>query len=175
MFKWISKYLSTIIFISLIIYLLVKIFILSGFDLLTGIILILFVTSIFLTNFKVGHIIISYVTILEILITVFSALITHWFGRFTDPILSAGLIGFTGYLISKLDKSFVDIQFAAFCGAFVGMSKLSFYENYFYLIISAMISGFFYLLMKNHFQGFGGKLGAIAFVGVYIVFFLFGG
>lgn len=110
----------------------------------------------------------------EILSTIFGAVSTFFLSRYLGAITSSGIVGFTGYLISISNKKLFFIQFSMFCGSFVGMTGSFYIKNYYELIISSLIAGVIYIFIKNHFLGFGGKLGAIAFSAVLIIIFLTG-
>lgn len=54
---------------------------------------------------------------------------------------------------------------AAYCGSFVGMSSYSLFSTYSAVALASAISGVVYVLSRDIFSGFGGKLGTIAFIG----------
>lgn len=53
----------------------------------------------------------------------------------------------------------------AYCGAFVGMSSIKLFASHSGLAVAATVSGVVYVLGTQVLNGFGGKLGTIAFVG----------
>jgi hypothetical protein len=55
----------------------------------------------------------------------------------------------------------------AYCGAFVGMTSARLFSAYGDLCLAAAIAGVVYLLTQRAFQGYGGKLGTIAFCGTF--------
>jgi hypothetical protein len=59
----------------------------------------------------------------------------------------------------------------AYCGAFVGMTSARLFSAYGDLCLAAAIAGVIYLLTQRAFQGYGGKLGTIAFCGTFITGF----
>ncbi|MCL6217865.1 hypothetical protein [Zunongwangia pacifica] len=90
--------------------------------------------------------------------------------------------GFTGTLASYLPNIFRKtwiqrVPVAAYCGAFVGMTAPAVSSGYTFIIFSAFLTGALFISAKNVFNGFGGKLGTIAFGGValssLIVYLLF--
>ena len=91
--------------------------------------------------------------------------------------------GFTGTLASYLPNIFRKstwikrVPVAAYCGAFVGMTAPAVSSGYTFIIFSAFLTGALFVSAKNVFNGFGGKLGTIAFGGValssLIVYLLF--
>ena len=54
---------------------------------------------------------------------------------------------------------------AAYCGSFVGMSSNALFFNYTEVALASVIAGIVYVLTRDVFSGFGGKLGTIAFIG----------
>ena len=91
--------------------------------------------------------------------------------------------GFTGTVASYLPTIFKNsswikrVPVAAYCGAFVGMTAPAVSLGYTFIIFSAFLTGALFISAKNVFNGFGGKLGTIAFGGValssLIVYLLF--
>jgi hypothetical protein len=59
----------------------------------------------------------------------------------------------------------------AYCGAFVGMTSARLFSAYGDLCLAAAIAGAVYLLTQRSFQGYGGKLGTIAFCGTFVTGF----
>jgi hypothetical protein len=59
----------------------------------------------------------------------------------------------------------------AYCGAFVGMTSARLFSAYGDLCLAAAIAGGVYLLTQRSFQGYGGKLGTIAFCGTFVTGF----
>ncbi|WP_272956998.1 hypothetical protein [Zunongwangia profunda] len=80
--------------------------------------------------------------------------------------------GFTGTLASYLPAIFKKaawikrVPVPAYCGAFVGMTAPAVSSGYTFIIFSAFLTGALFITAKNVFNGFGGKLGTIAFGGV---------
>jgi len=52
-----------------------------------------------------------------------------------------------------------------YCGAFVGMSSVALLPNQAYILLAAVIAGAVFVASKAVFNGFGGKLGTIAWTG----------
>ncbi len=74
-------------------------------------------------------------------------------------VVASGLIGlFT-------DMIFPDLGAPAFCGSFVGMSSDGLFFSYSDVVLASAIAGLVYVLTSKVFNGFGGKLGTIAFIG----------
>ena len=85
-----------------------------------------------------------------------------------SAVLASGITGVLATLI--LPRFDVPI----FCGSFVGMASYSLLPGYQYLGLAAVIAGGVFVLGKAAFNGFGGKLGTIAFIGCVIAAILTG-
>lgn len=77
-------------------------------------------------------------------------------------VVAAGLIGLLGALI------FPDQAVPIYCGAFVGMVSPELLDNLSHVLIAAVIAGIVFDLSTGVLDGFGGKLGTIAFTGTVI-------
>lgn len=87
------------------------------------------------------------------------------------PVIAAAATGtaasYFPSLFPKLNSGILsEFPAAVYCGAFVGMTTPSVAGNLSFIIFSGFIAGSFLLMAKNIFNGFGGKLGTIAFGGV---------
>ncbi|MEH0158529.1 hypothetical protein V6R21_31055 [Limibacter armeniacum] len=96
------------------------------------------------------------------------------------PVLAAGIVGvFASFIpsFSKKSEFLKQVPPALYCGAFVGMSQEKVAHDHTFIIIASFVSGMLLVHSKNVFNGFGGKLGTIAFGGVTVtslfLFFLF--
>lgn len=78
------------------------------------------------------------------------------------PVIASGLIGLLGAFILK--KYAVQI----FCGSFAGMASFSVFCSYPGVITASFFAGLLFVLSKEVFSGFGGRLGTIAFGGCLI-------
>ena len=87
------------------------------------------------------------------------------------PVVSSCLIGLLGALIGYSMKT-EDISMVIFAGSFVGMTAISI-ATYPIIICAGIACGILYLLSEPIFVGYGGKLGALAFVSMGTVLFLF--
>lgn len=87
------------------------------------------------------------------------------------PVLATGISGLIGvYLPCVFRHEWLRAIPAPFyCGAFVGMCSPFIATGYPYLLLAGAFSGVIYLLIIDHFNGVGGKLGSIAFAGVALV------
>ncbi|PKK95404.1 MAG: hypothetical protein CVV60_01505 [Tenericutes bacterium HGW-Tenericutes-5] len=72
-------------------------------------------------------------------------------------VVSSSIVGLAGYLISRKHS------FAIYTGSFVGMSSQLLF-NRIELFLVAIIAAIIFQIVKNIFNGFGGRLGTIAFV-----------
>lgn len=110
----------------------------------------------------------------EILSVISGAILTFFLSHYLGSITASGVVGFIGYLISMSNKRLFFIQFSLFCGSFVGMTGSFYITTYQLMLLASLISGVIYISLKNHFLGFGGKLGAIAFSAALITILLKG-
>lgn len=84
------------------------------------------------------------------------------------PVAAAGVTGLTASVILPRH----DVP--AYCGAFVGMSCPVAFGCYPCLLAAGLIAGAVFVISKNTLNGFGGKLGTIAFFGAVSALFLMG-
>lgn len=61
-----------------------------------------------------------------------------------------------------------------YCGAIVGMASCVLFASFPHLVLLGIIAGLVFVLTKNAFNGFGGKLGAIAITGCILTSMLAG-
>jgi hypothetical protein len=81
-------------------------------------------------------------------------------------VVSAALIGLMGSFLPPSNQFQNHPQAAIYAGAFAGMCSSDVVNSTSELVIISLIGAALYTLLKNHFIGVGGKLGAIAFVSV---------
>lgn len=105
------------------------------------------------------------------------ALLTYWlnlqFGF--GVVLSAGLVGLIAGFIPRVNsRSSIlnNIPVAIYCGAFVGMTAKNVANGYAFILSSSLVTGVMLMLARNSLNGYGGKLGTLAFGGVCIVYSL---
>ncbi len=84
------------------------------------------------------------------------------------PVTAAGLTGLTASVI------FPKHDVPAYCGAFVGMSCPAAIGCSSCLYLASVIAGALFVASKNTLNGFGGKLGTIAFFGAVSALFIMG-
>jgi hypothetical protein len=94
------------------------------------------------------------------------------------PVIAAGLTGtIASYipLILKKNKNIFllkEIPAAVYCGSFVGMTAPNVAPGLSFIIFAGFIAGVLLIISKNIFNGFGGKLGTVAFGGVALTSYL---
>lgn len=91
------------------------------------------------------------------------------------PVLAAALVGVAASFIPNINKASVYLQglpTVIYCGAFIGMSGLHVANGYAFVLTASFFTGIFLMVSKSVLQGVGGKLGALAFSGVVITYFI---
>ena len=88
-----------------------------------------------------------------------------------SPVVASCCVGLIGALIGYGMKN-EDLTMVIFAGSFVGMTTVSI-ASLPIIIIAGLACGVLYWLTLPLFDGFGGKLGALAFISVAIVLLLF--
>jgi hypothetical protein len=83
-------------------------------------------------------------------------------------VLSAGVVGMLSVLVAP------KYAVPAYCGAFVGMASSELLPTHFHLLLAAVVAGAIFAAAKLSFNGFGGKLGTIAFTGCIVAALLTG-
>lgn len=88
-----------------------------------------------------------------------------------SPVVASCIVGLLGALVGYWMNS-EDLSMVIFAGSFVGMTAISL-ASFPIMILAGLACGVIYLLAEPIFVGYGGKLGAMAFVSVLLVLFLF--
>jgi len=88
-----------------------------------------------------------------------------------NVIVASCVVGLVGELIGHLLNN-EDLAMVIFAGSFVGMTTASFVSLPI-ILVAGFICGGLYLISAPLFDGFGGKLGALAFISVLVVFLIF--
>lgn len=102
-----------------------------------------------------------------------SYFINHELGL--GPVLGASIVGLLASFIPNFNKQSIYLQglpTAIYCGAFIGMSHLKIADGYAFVLTASFFTGIFLMVSKSILQGVGGKLGALAFLGVVVTYFL---
>ena len=87
-------------------------------------------------------------------------------------VVAASTVGLVGSFAPLLGKRCEAFPPAIYCGAFIGMSSVLIITSYWMLVMASLFSLGIYLLLQPVFNGFGGKLGSIAFGGVLCMMLL---
>ncbi len=87
-----------------------------------------------------------------------------------SPVLASASVG----LIAGLIPMRMTLQAAVYSGSFAGMCSSELVTNYWEILGISLIGAILYFYTLRIFQGFGGKLGTIAFVSVALFFFIKG-
>jgi len=108
-----------------------------------------------------------------ILFAVTGAITTFYIntGLKLGPVIAAGFIGTLASFVPSFNKKsnlLKEVPPAVYCGAFVGMSSANVAPNLKFILFAGFIAGSILILSKNIFNGFGGKLGTIAFTSIAI-------
>ena len=92
------------------------------------------------------------------------------------PVIASAAIGFSASylpnivdLFQKRSNIVRTLPAAIYCGTFAGMSSSFIAPDYLFVSYIGLATGILYLLTRQALNGVGGKLGTIAFGGVYIV------
>lgn len=89
-----------------------------------------------------------------------------------STVLATGLTGLLSSFLPYLNRSSALLKAlpaAIYCGAFAGMTAPFIANGYIFIGIAGIFSGMILVLSKNSFNGYGGKLGTIAFGGVSLM------
>lgn len=82
-----------------------------------------------------------------------------------SPVLSSALVGFTGtfyHFSGWIERR--GIHSVIYAGSFAGMCSHEHLSSHTQIVFISLVGSALYLTTKTHLQGFGGKLGTIAFV-----------
>lgn len=89
------------------------------------------------------------------------------------PVIAAGIIGLLGSFSNQISiKNSSLLPASIYCGAFVGMSAELTDYPFVFIGISSLFASIFYQLTNEKLNGIGGKLGSIAFGGVFIAYWI---
>ncbi len=92
-----------------------------------------------------------------------------------SAVLAAGITGLMSSVIPYINpKSDLgkELPPAIYCGAFAGMTAPLLAGGYIFILLAGIATGSLLIISKNAFNGFGGKLGTIAFGGVSLSFLI---
>ncbi len=105
---------------------------------------------------------------LNILFVIIGGLIPYILNKHlnVNVVLGSALVGITGGLVLKKYEA------ALYCGSFIGMCSIEVF-SYPEFILVALITGVLFILIKEVFNGYGGKLGTTAFIFGFLFYFIF--
>ena len=106
--------------------------------------------------------------LLNILFVIIGGLIPYILNKHlnVNVVLGSALVGITGGLVIKKYEA------ALYCGSFIGMCSIEVF-NYPEFILVALLTGVLFVLVKDVFNGYGGKLGTTAFIFGFLFYFIF--
>lgn len=84
------------------------------------------------------------------------------------PVIAAGIVGVAASFLPSLGERFKSFPAQIYCGAFVGMTSSQVINDPWLIIFAGLLSAGIFLIIRNHLNGYGGKIGSIAFGGVVI-------
>lgn len=93
-----------------------------------------------------------------------------------SAVISSSIIGLGASFLPKLKSKWAyttQLPTLIYCGSFVGMTSPVVAHSITFIICSGAVAGALFILSRNMFNGFGGKLGAVALWAVVITSFLF--
>lgn len=89
--------------------------------------------------------------------------------------MASCLVGLAGTFIpipKRVDSP--GVQGALFCGSFAGMCSVEVLSGPLEIFLLSFIGAFLFLITRKMFVGIGGKLGAVAFVSVALMYLIRG-
>ena len=106
-----------------------------------------------------------------VLFTILGAILTFWLNQKYNlgVVLSAGIVGLVSAFIPLLKRRseiLRELPAAIYCGAFAGMTAPIVAETYPFILIAGFFTGILLINSKRTLDGYGGKLGTVAFGGV---------
>ena len=97
---------------------------------------------------------------------------TYMLHKYLDAssVVASAAIGLAGTFL-LLDK---ELQASIYCGSFAGMCSVDILDSVLEIIILSGVGAILLVALGRFFNGFGGKLGMIAFVSVSLVYLIRG-
>jgi hypothetical protein len=117
-----------------------------------------------ITGAKFSHL------IFEFLAVVLGGIGTYYLAYF----IGLGAVVASSLIAIVADMLVPEYGVPAYCGSFVGMSSNILFINHSEVALASAFAGLVYVLTRDIFAGFGGKLGTIAFIGASITTFSLG-
>ncbi|MCD6226413.1 MAG: hypothetical protein J7J93_01290 [Candidatus Aenigmarchaeota archaeon] len=90
----------------------------------------------------------------------------------SDAVLGSAVVGLLFGLTRIFFPQTTIFSEVAFASSFAGMTSFKFVRKKSYKLLIGLIVGIIFLFSSSFFQGFGGKLGTIAFISIIIFFLL---
>lgn len=84
-----------------------------------------------------------------------------------SPVAASCTLGLLGVVIAQWMQQ-EDLAMIIFAGSFIGMTTVS-VASFPLILFAGVICGALYILLEPYFDGYGGKLGALAFISLLIV------
>lgn len=87
-------------------------------------------------------------------------------------VIAVGLVGLLGSYTTTIIRHYsfaTGLPAAIYCGAFIGMCSDAVAGGYLFIILGSLASFILYSLSQDVLNGYGGKLGTIAFGGVFVI------
>ncbi len=88
-----------------------------------------------------------------------------------SAVIAAALVGTIAAFLPDIfqnSKSAKRLPTPVYCGAFVGMTAPDVASGFAFIILASLLTGLLFVGSKNILQGYGGKLGTLAFGGVVL-------
>lgn len=113
-----------------------------------------------------------------VLFVIIGAVLTFYLMLFfhLSAAISSGIIGLGASFLPLLKRKWgyaTQLPSLMYCGTFVGMTSPHIANGLTFIICAGSIAGVLFVVSRNMFIGFGGKLGAVALWAVIITSFLF--
>jgi hypothetical protein len=132
-----------------------------------------FVEGVYALKKKIGHDSADLVLDLTMVVAIMSAAVVTFVISVNGggPVVAAAGVSLAyAYLAEQAGKRlknpiFETLSAPVYCGAFVGMSFELIFTNTWMVALAALVAGLVYVISDGVYEGIGGKLGTIAFVG----------
>lgn len=81
------------------------------------------------------------------------------------PVLGSAVVGLLAGVGTRAVTPASDVDSAVYCGSFVGMASTALFPSVVYVLLAGFVAGTAYSATERVFDGYGGKLGTLAFFG----------
>ena len=89
-----------------------------------------------------------------------------------SPVLAASLMGVVAGLVSIMHSRLASAAVPLYCGSFAGMTSALVLADWLSVTIAGLCAGLLVSLLRTTWDGVGGKLGLLAFAGVFLTSFV---